>query len=110
MPHLRRYFILRMAALSDDGGHEIASAVPSNPKSAPVRGDGAGHGRNAVDELGAEEHVGIVEHALLEGHYDELGVREVGLDHVPDVLRVAQVQSCINLSQQCSAASHRLRV
>lgn len=64
-------------------------------------GGGAGDGGDAVDELGAEQHVGVVEHALLQGHHDELGLREVRLDHAPDVLRVAQVQRRIHL-QPCS--------
>ena len=57
----------------------------------------AGDGRDPVDEFGAEDDVGIVEHALLEAHHDELTLGEVGFDHVPDVLSVAQIQRCIHL-------------
>lgn len=64
--------------------------------------DGARDGRDAVHKLGAEDDVGIAEHALLQGDHDELRVREVRLDHVPDVLRVAQVQRGIHLQRQVS--------
>ena len=62
--------------------------------------DGARDGRDAIHELGAEDDIGVIEHALLQGDHDELRVREVGLDHVPDVLRVAQVQRRIHLQRQ----------
>ena len=59
--------------------------------------EGAGDGGDAIHKFGAEEHIGVVEHALLEGHHNELGVGEVAFDHGPNVLRVAQVQCGIHL-------------
>ena len=53
--------------------------------------------RDAVHKLGAEDDVGVAEHALLERDHNELGVGEVRLDHAPNVLGVAQVQSSIHL-------------
>ena len=58
---------------------------------------GACDGGHAVHELGAEDDVGVAEHALLERDHDELGVGEVRLDHAPNVLGVAQVQRSIHL-------------
>ena len=57
-----------------------------------LRLNGAGDGGHAVHKLGAKEDVGVVEHPVLEGDDDELGAPEVGLEHVANVLRVAQVQ------------------
>lgn len=57
----------------------------------------ASDGGDAVHEFGAEDDVGVAEHALLQGHHYELGVGEVRLDHAADVLRVAQVQRSIHL-------------
>mmetsp|Transcript_1380 Transcript_1380/g.3744 ORF Transcript_1380/g.3744 Transcript_1380/m.3744 type:complete len:772 (+) Transcript_1380:457-2772(+) len=48
----------------------------------------------------------MVEHALLEGDYDELRVGEVRADHMADVLRVAQVQCGVDLIQNV----HRRRL
>ena len=42
-----------------------------------------------------ENDVGVVEHAFLEGDHDELGLREVGFEHLADVLRVRQVLDVI---------------
>ena len=72
---------------------------------APALVDGARDGRDAVHKLGAEDDVGVAEHALLERDHDELGVGEVRFDHAPDVLRVAQVQCGIHLGQGGKAAS-----
>lgn len=58
-------------------------------------GDDAG----ALGEAGAEDAVGVLEHAVLERHYDELRVLEARLDDAPDVLRVAQVQRRVHLVQ-----------
>mmetsp|Transcript_111039 Transcript_111039/g.319097 ORF Transcript_111039/g.319097 Transcript_111039/m.319097 type:complete len:525 (+) Transcript_111039:487-2061(+) len=41
----------------------------------------------------------MVEHPLFQGHDDELRVREVRPDHVPDILRVTQVQCGVDLVQ-----------
>ena len=59
--------------------------------------DGAGHGGHPVHKLGAEEHVGVVEHPVLERDDDELGAPEVGLQHVANVLSVTQVQGRVHL-------------
>ena len=63
---------------------------------------GPAHSGHTVHELGPEEDVGVVEHAVLEGHHDELGVLEVGLQHVPDVLGVAQVKGSVHLNKMGS--------
>lgn len=49
--------------------------------------------------LCAEDDVCVVEHALLQGHDDELRLREVRADHAPNVLGVAQVERRIHLVQ-----------
>ena len=63
------------------------------------RGHRPGDGGHAVDEFGPEDAVGVVEHALLQGHHNELRIGEVRADHATDVLRVAQVQRGVNLVQ-----------
>ena len=50
-----------------------------------------------VNEFGPKQHVGVLEHALFQGHDNELRMLKVILDHCTNVLRVAQVQSRINL-------------
>mmetsp|Transcript_56421 Transcript_56421/g.175010 ORF Transcript_56421/g.175010 Transcript_56421/m.175010 type:complete len:389 (+) Transcript_56421:163-1329(+) len=57
----------------------------------------ARHGRGAINEARAEEDIRVVEHALLEGHHDELRVGEMRPDHVADVLCMAQVQGRVDL-------------
>ena len=52
---------------------------------------------DAIHKLGAEDDAGILEHALFERHNQKLRLREVLLDHAPNVLRVAQIQSRIHL-------------
>lgn len=48
----------------------------------------ASYCRDAINELGLEENIGIVEHAVFERDYDELGMFEVGFNHLTDVLGV----------------------
>ena len=55
--------------------------------------DRLGNRRDAIDKLGAEKHVGVVEHALLERDDKELRLLEVRLDHRPDVLNTRGAQS-----------------
>ena len=52
---------------------------------------------HSVDELGPEQNVGVVEHAVLERHHDELGALEVGLEHVANVLGVTEIQGRVHL-------------
>ena len=47
-------------------------AVHSSGGAVCARGHSARDGGDAVDELGLEEHVGVVEHAFLERHHQEL--------------------------------------
>lgn len=61
--------------------------------------------RTSIDKLRAEEHVGVLEHALLERHDDELRVLEVVFDHRANILCVAQVERRIHLVQNV----HRCR-
>ena len=61
---------------------------------------GARDGGHAIHELGAEDDVGVAEHALLERDHNELGVGEVRLDHPPNVLGVAQVQGSVHLQRR----------
>ena len=55
------------------------------------------HSGHAINKLGAEQDVGIVEHTVLQGHNNELWMLEVGLQHVTDVLGVAQVKGRVHL-------------
>lgn len=66
---------------------------------APV-GSGAGDGGGAVHQTGGEAHVGILEHALLQGDHQELRLREVLPDHSSHILGVAAVQGGINLRKK----------
>ena len=59
----------------------------------------AGDRRHAVDELGLEENVSVVEHAILERDHDELRVSEVGAQHLADVLGVRKIQRRVNFVQ-----------
>ena len=81
--------------------HEARETVCSACRSChgvqPALVEGARDGGDAVDELGAEDDVGITKHALLQADHDELGVGEVRPDHAPNVLRVAQVQRSVHL-------------
>lgn len=45
----------------------------------------------------AEDAVGVLEHAVLQGHHDELGALEASLDQATDVLGVGQVQRGVDL-------------
>ena len=38
---------------------------------------GPRHSRHSVNELGAEQHVGVIEHSVLQGYDDELIIRAV---------------------------------
>ena len=62
---------------------------------------GPGDRRDAIEEFGAEDDVGIVEHTLLQGDHNELGIREVLPDHASNVLCVAEVKRCIHLHHRC---------
>ena len=53
--------------------------------------------RDTIHKLGSKDNIGIVEHALLQGHHYELRVGEVGLDHPPNILSMAQIQCSVNL-------------
>jgi len=78
----------------------LYSAFPSPPKcpasiSVP---SGLGlsisrDGGDTVDKFGFEEHIGVVKHAVFKRHYNELGVFEMGSEHLADVLGVRQIQS-----------------
>jgi hypothetical protein len=71
-----------------------ATLLPGGPSVLAL--DGTGHRGHPVHKLGAEENVGVVEHAVLEGHDYELGAPEVGLEHVADVLGVTEVQCSVH--------------
>lgn len=51
----------------------------------------------ALGEPGAEDAVGVLEHAVFERDDDELGALEPCLDETADVLGVRQVQRGVNL-------------
>lgn len=55
------------------------------------------HHTRALGEPGAEDAVGVLEHAILERDDDELGALEARLDETADVLRVRQVEGCVDL-------------
>lgn len=82
------------------------------------RPDYRGH---AVYKLRSEQNVGVVEHAILQGHYQELGPLEVGLQparrqwlgqlarngsHCADVLGVGEVEGSVDLVEDV----HRCRL
>lgn len=71
-----------------------------------VRGREGLHHAGALAEAGAEDAVGVLEHAVLEGDDDELGALEARLDEPADVLRVRQVQRRVHLVQDV----HRRRL
>ena len=75
---------------------DIASSLSSN---SPLVWHRPGYGRNSIHKLGPVYDIGVVEHPFLEGHHYELGIWEVGLDHSPNVLGVAQVQCSIHLQE-----------
>lgn len=60
---------------------------------------GPRYSRHSVDELGAEQHVGVIEHAVLQGNNDELGLFEMRLQHVSDVLRMTEIKGGIHFVQ-----------
>lgn len=60
-------------------------------------GHRAGHGRHSVHELGPEDHVGVGEHALLQGDDQELRTRKMRPQHVSDVLGVREVERGVHL-------------
>ena len=61
--------------------------------------------RTSIDEFGAEDHVGVLEHALLQRHDNELRMFEVVFDHGANVLGVAQIKRRIHLWSRRSSAT-----
>ena len=57
------------------------------------------HSGDAIDELGAIEHVCILEHAVLERHNNKLTLFEVTLQHRANILRVGQIECGVDLVQ-----------
>ncbi len=55
--------------------------------------------RRAVDKLGLEDHIGVLPHALLQRHNDKLRKFKVRSQHLADVLRVGEVQRCVDFVQ-----------
>lgn len=87
--------------VSDDGFKKYRHKKATNLGSLPpalVLG-GSAHRGHPVHELRPEEHVGVIEHAVLEADHDELRVLEVVLEHLSDVLRVGEVEGGVNLVQ-----------
>ena len=80
--------------------YKTALYIPSSlTSSSPVVWHRSGDCRNSIHKFGPVYDVCIVEHPFLQGHYYELGIWEVGLDHSSNVLSVAQVQCSINLQE-----------
>ncbi len=55
--------------------------------------------RSALFELNLVKHVRILEQALFQADNQELRLGEVFADHLPNILRVTQVQCRIDLIQ-----------
>ena len=53
-------------------------------------GQGLDH-TGALAEAGAEDAVGVLEHAVFQRHDDELRTLEPGFDEAADILRVRQI-------------------
>lgn len=51
----------------------------------------------ALAEPCAEDAVGILEHAILQGHHDELRALEASLDQATNVLGMGQIQRGVDL-------------
>ena len=54
---------------------------------------------DAINELGFEENICVVEHAVFKGNHDELRVSEMCSQHLADVLRVRQIKCGVYLVQ-----------
>ena len=83
--------------LAGPGGRGLSSAALLPGRASVLALDGTGHSGHPVNELGAEQDVGVVEHAVLERDHDELGALEVGLEHVANVLGVTEIQGRVHL-------------
>src|SRR5690348_15210748 len=83
------------------------NCLPSQSRTNTPRLSNLSHvgGRQRLDhtgafaEAGAEDAVGILEHAVLETNDNELGALEARLDEAADVLRMRQVECCVDLVQ-----------
>ena len=84
-------------SLAGPGGRGLSSAALLPGRASVLALDGTGHSGHPVNELGAEQDVGVVEHAVLERDHDELGALEVGLEHVANVLGVTEIQGRVHL-------------
>ncbi len=62
--------------------HRSTRSLTGIRKRLPGTRSRASDGTDAVYELCAEEYIGVVEHAFLERHYDELRLLEVCLEPV----------------------------
>lgn len=56
-------------------------------------------GGYTIHKLCLVENIGIIEHAVLERDNDELRFSEVGAKHLPDVLCVREIESCVYFIQ-----------
>ncbi|GIX65192.1 voltage-dependent L-type calcium channel subunit alpha-1S [Babesia caballi] len=68
----------------------------------------AHNGRGTVDKTSPEEDAGVGEHPLLQAHNQKLRIGKLRLDHLPDVLRVAQVKRSVNLVEDVNGSRTNL--
>lgn len=52
-----------------------------------------------IHKPGLVEDICIVEHSILQGHHNKLGVSEMSLKHLPNILGMREIKGCIHFIQ-----------